>query len=735
MRLSYYLRQMAAHPPHVTVRRAAAKIGRAMRGFYQRQRDQRRPTYTSIRITAPLHRCFPAPVPDALNSLRADILDVWEQYRAHRFDLLGSGWVQVRHGMVCAGVEGHVYPPHPPVTPDRDGRWLEGRINPANVMESRRIWALVDADYIPIDWHIDFKSGYRWDERTPAAQIAYGHLPGVDVKVPWELARAQHLPHLAYAAVLSDDRQPYAREFRNQVLDFIATNPPRFGVNWACTMDVSIRAVNWLAAYDMLRAAGISFDEAFEIEFKRSLYSHGRHIVTHLEWGPDLRSNHYLSNVAGLLFVAAYLPPSAEIDAWLAFAVQELVAEVGTQFTPDGANFEASTSYHRLSAEMVIYATAIALGLAPEKMAALQTYNHRLHRGRGQLQPAPLPLYAQPGTSRQSPFPAWYMQRLERMAEFTMHITRPDGVIPQIGDNDSGRFLKLQPLFDRMTAAQAQGMYTHLEGYTGLAPDALYLDEKLSDHRHLVAAINGLFAREDFAVFAAGQTLETGVIAWVSRRALVASSVMPGQTTAAEQVRIGDAMPQPEAAAHLSLSIPAPGSSLLDGLRLYGYPDFGLYIFQSARLYLALRCGPVGQNSSGGHAHNDQLSIELLLDGQVVFCDPGTHLYTPLPQRRNQYRSARAHFVPRLDSEPASLSLGPFRLEDRAQARCLYFGPEGFAGMHRGYGQPVYRLVRIAADAVMIDDYGPAGLVNRPEPIAFSPGYGKALRVSTDNNF
>jgi hypothetical protein len=96
------------------------------------------------------------------------------------------------------------------------------------------------------------------------------------------------------------------------------------------------------------------------------------HIVNHLEWNEKNRGNHYLSNIASLLFVAAYLPCTPETDAWLAFAVQELVNEVEYQFTPDGANFEASTSYHRLSTEMVIYATALLLGLPEAKQAVLK---------------------------------------------------------------------------------------------------------------------------------------------------------------------------------------------------------------------------------------------------------------------------------------------------------------------------------------------------------------------------
>jgi len=73
----------------------------------------------------------------------------------------------------------------------------------------------------------------------------------------------------------------------------------------------------------------------------------------------ELRGNHYLSNIAGLLFVAAYLPGTKEVDCLLALAVQELVNEMELQFNRMVPISSASTNYHRLSAEMLVYATAL----------------------------------------------------------------------------------------------------------------------------------------------------------------------------------------------------------------------------------------------------------------------------------------------------------------------------------------------------------------------------------------
>src|SRR5579863_8995519 len=101
---------------------------------------------------------------------------------------------------------------------------------------------MISSSYRPLDWHVDIRSGYRWKVTTPYSSTVYGTLPGVDVKLPWELARMQHAPRPALAAAtyrLSGDNTGADKlriEYQDQVLDFIASNPPRFGVNWACTM-------------------------------------------------------------------------------------------------------------------------------------------------------------------------------------------------------------------------------------------------------------------------------------------------------------------------------------------------------------------------------------------------------------------------------------------------------------------------------------------------------------------
>ena len=724
--LKHYLDRAISIRPRQLALKVLDRTGRRIKYFLQRQNDIRSSTYPQpiVSFCGELHRYLQALPISLLHSQSEKISLLTELILAHQFDLLGSGWVRVGHDIRCRGMEGYRYEMGSNVEVDHEGHWLEGRVNLANLKQSQYIWRLVSPNYLPIDWHLDFKSGYRWAEDLWYLDVPHGHKPGVDIKVPWELGRMQHLPQLVWAYTLAANgergfqpSQLYVREFRNQVLDFIATNPPRFGVNWKSPMDVGIRVANWLVTYDLFRAYGVEFDDHFKKVFFQNIYQHGQHIVNNLEWNERLRGNHYLSNIMGLLFVASYLPCTSETNAWLAFGVQELINEVKCQFTPDGANFEASTSYHRLATEMIIYATALLLGLPEEKQSALKDYDCRLLKILPKLKAAPIPFYALAGTERLIPLPSWYVERLERMAEFTMHITKPNGKIIQIGDNDSGRFLKLQPMFRRLTVAEAKTHYAHSDYSTDLPKNAIYWDEDDLDHRHLMAAINGLYQRGDFARFTGEGWLETDIIRHLARGICLPSYTQQEALTSPKRVCVGiegngdwqrkDLGPPRESKRQL-IRPQENGNGVYERLRLYTYSEFGLYIYRSEHLYLAIRCGPIGQNGNGGHAHNDNLSFELNIEGRDFIVDGGSYLYTPLQQIRNIFRSTRSHNTLALDGLEQNRWFGGldglFSLRNDAQAQVVEVSVGSFKGEHRGFGQKHYRQFKWEGSVLEIED-------------------------------
>jgi hypothetical protein len=253
-----------------------------------------------------------------------------------------------------------------------------------------------------IDWSLDFKSGRRWPlEHISRLRPIFPD--DSDIKVPWELSRFQHLPVLAAAYRLTGERL-WLDEIGAQLQDWIARNPVEFGPNWACTMDVAIRAANWVATLALV--ADAAAEEQWLEPVLGSLLLHGRFIRTHLEWAPA-RGNHYLSDVVGLLCVAAVFSKGPEGRAWANWATTELGKELHHEVREDGCDHEASIPYHRLVAELFICGTQAADALVPDGVSDAER------------------------------------ERLQLMLRFVCDYTRPDGTAPQVGDADDGRFLPL----------------------------------------------------------------------------------------------------------------------------------------------------------------------------------------------------------------------------------------------------------------------------------------------------
>jgi len=253
--------------------KVAKRLSRELTALPARLWDHLAPTYSTARnFPVPMLTHYFAPPPlEILRGYAPEILYLTDHFRAHRFNLLGSDWTSLDLGSQCLGVEGYRYVASSGPKLEGAGLWFRGRINAANLRSAQAVSRIIDTSYKPIDWHRDFKSGFRWREETWRGDIRYGHIPGADIKVPWELARMHHLITLAWGFGLAGSGEEgfaspseYWAEIRNQILDFIANNPPRFGVNWQCPMDVAIRAANWLVACDLLEAFGAPFDPAFE---------------------------------------------------------------------------------------------------------------------------------------------------------------------------------------------------------------------------------------------------------------------------------------------------------------------------------------------------------------------------------------------------------------------------------------------------------------------------------------
>ncbi|HEX8499707.1 MAG TPA: alginate lyase family protein [Pyrinomonadaceae bacterium] len=254
-----------------------------------------------------------------------------------------------------------------------------------------------------VDWLREPESGVSWppDFHADVALVRGG---GSDVRVLWELNRLGHLVTLgrAYAA---GGGEGLAEEFFAQVGSWAAQNPLGLGPNWACAMEAALRAVNLLAAFRLFRRSPALNEERLSLLL--ALFdAHGRHVRRNLEYSYIAAGNHYLSDVAGLLWLGVCLPELSAAAGWREFALRELVRELDRQVLPDGADWESSTGYHRLALEIFLYTFVLCRenGIRIEE--------------------------------RQ-----W--ARVRSMLEYARAYLRPEGRAPLVGDTDGGRFLPL----------------------------------------------------------------------------------------------------------------------------------------------------------------------------------------------------------------------------------------------------------------------------------------------------
>lgn len=198
-----------------------------------------------------------------------------------------------------------------------------------------------------------------------------------------------------------------------------------------------------------------------------------------------------------------------------------------------------------------------------------------------------------------------YMTRLHAMFAAVLHLLKPNGRMPQIGDNDSGRFL----LF---------GAHDTLDMHYLLALGAVFFQEPEFKVREFGFAEDALwlFGRQGYDAW---NRLEGRSAATIEGKAFVQA---------------------------------------------------GWYVIRRHPDYCLVSCGPNGGHGRGGHAHNDKLSIELMLDGRDVIVDPGTYLYTSDPDQRNWFRATGSHNTVAVDRcEQVELPADLFRLPDCVRIR------------------------------------------------------------------
>ena len=258
---------------------------------------------------------------------------------------------------------------------------------------------------MPPDWHLDGHSGKKWEIDFHENIKPFSTINDRwDKKIPWEKSRLQFLIPLSRKYLINKDKK-ILEAIENILSDWIDKNPPFYGINWANSMEVGIRAINIIFCAELL---GEVLNKELLSKINKSLLFH----LFYIEVNPEIdykinngniktiRNNHFIFGCTGALYICNYFIMTKKSNKYISL----LQNEINFQFYADGGNSEHSIPYHFFTFEAYL----------------MVGFLHKIGKINLKIE---------------------FLKAIENISIFSKSVIKPDGSIPKFGDNDSGCIL------------------------------------------------------------------------------------------------------------------------------------------------------------------------------------------------------------------------------------------------------------------------------------------------------
>jgi len=438
----------------------------------------------------------------------------------------------------------------------------------------------------PVNWQRDPLT-QREAPLTHWSRVPYLDVDRVgDHKLTWEVNRHQWLITLGQAWVLTNDAR-YPETAARLLREWLVANPPKLGMNWCSALELAFRVQSWIHALRL-------FDDAPQLapELQRGLVASAALQTLHIEqylstwFSPN---THLTGEALALLAVGCAWPDLPHAKRWREKGWNILCEELPKQVRHDGVYFEQSAWYQAYQIDFYL------LGM-------------ELARGVGLSVPPEVP------------------ERIHNAARALRAVTRPDGTVAMLGDDDGGRTLPMVPL--------PLGDLTDTLWRAAHALNDPALTPPTDAGRSTLLWLEGAAAYDAAGNLAAGLA---GRQSSVFRDGGWVSLTEPGASSDRDHWMVFDAGP------HGALSY--------------------------------------------AHAHADALSIDLSVHGVPLFVDPGTCAY--VGEKHRHYRSTSAHNTVTVDGFDSSEQGASFNWRSAAETHLVSAGWEPAASFvvafHDGY--------------------------------------------------
>ncbi len=402
---------------------------------------------------------------------------------------------------------------------------------------------------------IPFSGGWQVDplEKVKWPSVFYAHVARSkrirewDIKYIWEVNRHQYLIVLAKSFWLTGDER-YAQKALSAIASWSDENRFNEGVNWTSSLELAVRTISWLWTYFLCQGSE-NLTEEFQARLFLSIYRQASYIENHLSIYSS-PYNHLIGEAAALHMIGSLFPMFDSGRRWESLGWSILSDTVCEQFHEDGMSVEQAAFYHHFT--LGFYLQAIFLR-----------------------------------RNNQKSVPAKMLERIEKALGFSMHLAKPDGTPPMVGDIDNAR--------------------------------SIYFDLDHSwDFRGFLALGAVLFKRTDFKRQSSGLCEE---LIWLASK---------------DDLNLFRGL---EASEPLEIS-----SAFFES----GY-FISRNNWSEEADYLCFDCGPMAAGlsteavPSAAHGHADALSFELAVAGKSFIVDGGFYTYFGDLEWHRHFRREEAH--------------------------------------------------------------------------------------------
>lgn len=172
-----------------------------------------------------------------------------------------------------------------------------------------------------------------------------------DYRITWELNRHQHFVWYAQSYYCSNNER-YIEKIIEELNHWVSKNKVGYGINYSSPMEISIRLINWLLAFNIISQRA-DVKSKINNNITNNILAQLVYLNNNLFIKRKFRNNHSIVELAGLIVYQSIIKSKKIYN--LDKLYNWLFKELSIQFYDDGINFEHSPTYSRFTIESLLF--------------------------------------------------------------------------------------------------------------------------------------------------------------------------------------------------------------------------------------------------------------------------------------------------------------------------------------------------------------------------------------------